>query len=158
MKTYRIALLPGDGIGVEVVGQTRRVLDAVGLRHRIAFAFVECPVGGAAIDRLGTPLPDETLSEAAGADAVILGAVGGPAWDGMATDRRPEAGLLGLRKGLCLFANLRPAVLYEELIGESALKEDVVRGVDIMVVRELTGDLYFGTPRGIEDRDGQRVG
>jgi 3-isopropylmalate dehydrogenase len=158
MKKYRIALLPGDGIGVEVVAETRKVLEAVGRRHGISFGFIECAVGGAAIERYGTPLPDETLREAAGAHAVILGAVGGPAWDGMATDKRPEAGLLGLRKGLSLFANLRPAILFEELIGESTIKEEVIRGVDIMVVRELTGDVYFGTPRGIELRDGQRVG
>jgi 3-isopropylmalate dehydrogenase len=158
MKTYRIVLLPGDGIGVEVVAETRKVLDAVGSRHRIAFDFTECPVGGAAIDRCGVPLPDETLKQAAGADAVILGAVGGPAWDGIATDKRPEAGLLGLRKGLSLFANLRPVIIFDELIEESAVKEEVIRGVDIMVVRELTGDVYFGTPRGIEERDGQRVG
>lgn len=158
MKTYRIVLLPGDGIGVEVVGEARKVLDALGSRHGIAFDFTECLVGGAAIDRFGTPLPDKTLKQAAGADAVILGAVGGPAWDGIATDKRPEAGLLGLRKGLSLFANLRPAIIFDELIGESAIKEEVIRGVDIMVVRELTGDVYFGTPRGIEHRDGQRVG
>ncbi len=158
MKKYRIALLPGDGIGVEVVAETKKVLEAVGRRHAITFDFVERAVGGTAIDRYGTPLPDETLREAAGAHAVILGAVGGPAWDGLATDKRPEAGLLGLRKGLCLFANLRPAIIFEELIGESTIKEEVIRGVDIMVVRELTGDVYFGTPRGIESRDGQRVG
>jgi 3-isopropylmalate dehydrogenase len=158
MKTYRIALLPGDGIGPEVVGETRKVLDAVGSRHRVAFDFTEYPVGGAAIDWLGMPLPDETLEKAKASDAVILGAVGGPKWDGIATDRRPEAGLLGLRKGLSLFANLRPAIIFDELIGESAIKEEIIRGVDIMVVRELTGDLYFGTPRGIEHRDGQRVG
>jgi 3-isopropylmalate dehydrogenase len=158
MKKYRIVLLPGDGIGVEVVAETRKVLEAVGRRHAIAFDFAERAVGGTAIDRHGTPLPDETLREAAGAHAVILGAVGGPAWDGLTTDKRPEAGLLGLRKGLSLFANLRPAIIFEELIGESTIKEEVIRGVDIMVVRELTGDVYFGTPRGIELRDGQRVG
>ncbi len=158
MKQYRIALLPGDGIGVEVVAEARKVLEAVGRRHAISFDFVECLVGGAAIDRFGTPLPDDTLTQARGCDAVILGAVGGPKWDTMPTDRRPEAGLLGLRKGLSLFANLRPAILFDELIGESAIKEEVIRGVDIMVVRELTGDVYFGTPRGIEERDGQRVG
>jgi 3-isopropylmalate dehydrogenase len=158
MKKYRIALLPGDGIGVEVVAETRKVLDAVGRHCAIDFEFVECLVGGAAIDRFGLPLPDETLKKALGCNAVILGAVGGPKWDVMPTDRRPEAGLLGLRKGLSLFANLRPAILFDELIGESAIKQEVIRGVDIMVVRELTGDVYFGTPRGIEQRDGQRVG
>jgi 3-isopropylmalate dehydrogenase len=158
MKTYRIVLLPGDGIGPEVVAETARVLEAIGRRYDIAFEFTERAVGGAAIDRHGTPLPDETLRDAAAADGVILGALGGPAWDDLPTDRRPEAGILGLRKGLSLYANLRPAILFEELIGESALKEDVIRGVDIMVVRELTGDVYFGTPRGIEERDGERVG
>jgi 3-isopropylmalate dehydrogenase len=158
MKQYRIALLAGDGIGVEVVAEAKKILEAVGRHHAIAFDFVECPVGGIAIDRFGTPLPDETLAHARGANAVILGAVGGPKWDKLPTDRRPEAGLLGLRKGLSLFANLRPAILFDELIGESALKPEVIRGVDIMVVRELTGDLYFGTPRGIESRGGQRVG
>jgi 3-isopropylmalate dehydrogenase len=158
MKQYRIALLPGDGIGVEVVAEARKVLEAVGRRHAIFFDFVECLVGGAAIDRFGTPLPDDTLTQVRGCDAVILGAVGGPRWDTMPTDRRPEAGLLGLRKGLSLFANLRPAILFDELIGESAIKAEVIRGVDIMVVRELTGDVYFGTPRGIEKRGGQRVG
>jgi len=158
MKQYRIALLPGDGIGVEVVDETRKVLETVGRRYSIAFDFVECPVGGTAIDRFGTPLPDGTLEEARRSDAVILGAVGGPKWDKLPTERRPEAGLLGMRRGLSLFANLRPAVIFDELIGESTIKDDVIRGVDIMVVRELTGDLYFGTPRGIELRDGQRVG
>jgi 3-isopropylmalate dehydrogenase len=158
MKTYRIVLLPGDGIGPEVVAETTKVLKAIGQRYNITFEFTEHAVGGAAIDRYGTPLPKETLAEASGADAVIMGAMGGPAWDDLPTDRRPEAGILGLRKGLGLYANLRPAILFEELIGESTLKEDVIRGVDIMVVRELTGDVYFGTPRGIERRGGERVG
>jgi 3-isopropylmalate dehydrogenase len=158
MKTYRIVLLAGDGIGPEVVAETRKVLEAVASCRPIAFDFVECPVGGAAIDRFGAPLPDETLEQSAGADGVILGAMGGPQWDSLPTDRRPEAGILGLRKGLGLFANLRPAVIFDELTAESTLKEEVVRGVDIMVVRELTGDVYFGTPRGIEVRDGRRVG
>ncbi len=158
MKRYRIALLPGDGIGPEVVAEARKVLEAVGSLFDLAFDFTECPVGGTAIDRYDTPLPGPTLKEARDSSAVILGAVGGPKWDGLPTARRPEAGLLGIRKGLGLFANLRPALLFDELAGESSIKEEVIRGIDLIVVRELTGDVYFGEPRGIVTRDGQRVG
>ena len=158
MKTYRIVLLAGDGIGPEVVAETKGVLMALGPLFDISFDFEELPMGGAAIDACGTPLPDETLREAKRSSAVILGAVGGPTWDGMPTEKRPEAGLLAIRKGLGLFANLRPAHLFDELSGESTIRERVVKGIDIMVVRELTGDLYFGEPRGIKIRDGERVG
>jgi 3-isopropylmalate dehydrogenase len=158
MKRYRIALLGGDGIGPEVVAEARKVLEAAGSVFDLAFDFIECPVGGAAIDRYDTPLPEATLKEARDSSAVILGAVGGPKWDGLPTARRPEAGLLGIRKGLGLFANLRPALLFDELAGESTIKEEVIRGIDLIVVRELTGDVYFGEPRGIETRDGQRTG
>ena len=118
----------------------------------------EARIGGAAVDADGVPLPQSTLALAKAADAVLLGAVGGPKWDVMARELRPERGLLGIRKELELFANLRPAILYPELANASTLKPDVVSGLDIMIVRELTGDIYFGHPRGIEKRDDERVG
>jgi len=143
----KIAVLPGDGIGGEIIAQAMRVLRALGL----ALETQEAPVGGTACDATGDPLPAATLALAREADAILFGAVGAPRYDALPRAKRPEQALLGLRKELGLFANLRPARVYEELAGASALKPEVVAGLDILIVRELTGDIYFGLPRGIRD-------
>ncbi len=154
----KICVLPGDGIGPEITAQAVRVLKVLNLK----FEMEEALLGGCAVDATGSPFPEATQKMALAADAVLLGAVGGPKWDGMPREQRPERGLLGIRKLLGLFANLRPAVLYPELANASTLKPEVVSGLDILILRELTGDIYFGQPRGIETRevDGvqQRVG
>ena len=153
----KIAVLAGDGIGPEIIAQAVRVLDALktdGLAIELEYSLI----GGCAVDATGEPYPAETHRLANQADAVLLGAVGGPKYDALPRHQRPERGLLAIRKELNLFANLRPAILYPELANASSLKYDVVAGLDIMIVRELTGDIYFGEPRGIETRDGQRVG
>ena len=155
----KLLILPGDGIGPEVMREVRRVIDWMDRRRRVTFALEEGLVGGAAIEALGAPCPDETLAKAQAADAVLFGSVGGPRWDSLPFDRRPELGILRLRKELGLFANLRPAVVLDPLADASSLKPDVVRGVDIMVVRETTGGVYFGEPRGVETMpDGRRRG
>lgn len=146
----RIAVLSGDGIGREIVPQAIRVLEAIGARFGHQFECLPAQVGGEAIDATGFPLPPETLALAKSADAVLLGAVGGPKWEGLEYDRRPERALLGLREQLGLFANLRPAKMYSSLVGASTLKPEVVDGIDVLVVRELTGGIYFGKPKGIE--------
>jgi 3-isopropylmalate dehydrogenase len=147
----KLAVLPGDGIGPEIVAQAVKVLEA--LRADGAKIEMEtAPIGGAGYDAAGDPLPDATLALAREADAVLLGAVGGPQYDTLDRPLRPERGLLRIRKELNLFANLRPALLYPELAGASSLKPEVVSGLDLMIVRELTGDVYFGQPRGIEVR------
>jgi 3-isopropylmalate dehydrogenase len=151
-----LVMLPGDGIGPEVVTEGRRVLEAVGARFGHAFEFHEHTVGGAAIDACGEPLPAATLAACERADAVLLGAVGGPKWDDPRSKVRPEQGLLGLRRALGLFANLRPVRVHPALTASSPLKEDRVAGVDIMFVRELTGGLYFGQPRLRETVGGRR--
>ena len=143
----RVVLLPGDGIGPEVVAEARSVLDAAAARFGLALSYDEHLIGGCAIDATGQPLPEATLAACQEADAVLLGAVGGPRWDDPQAPVRPEQGLLGLRKGLDLFANLRPVRPHPALAAASPLKEERLRGVDIMVVRELTGGIYFGTPR-----------
>jgi len=147
----KIMLLPGDGIGPEVVGQVRRVIDWLGSERAVGFDIDEGLVGGISIDSDGVPVTDETMERAEAADAVLLGAVGGPKWDGVGYDVRPEAGLLRLRKDLQLFANLRPALVFPALADASSLKREIVEGLDIMIVRELTGGIYFGEPRGIFD-------
>jgi 3-isopropylmalate dehydrogenase len=149
MKKH-IAVLAGDGIGPEIVPQALNVLQAIGQRfgHDFETSFGE--VGGHAIDSCGVPLPPETLALAKKSDAVLLGAVGGPKWEGMEYERRPERALLGLREQLGLFANLRPAKMYSALVEASTLKKEVVDGIDVLVVRELTGGIYFGKPKGIE--------
>jgi 3-isopropylmalate dehydrogenase len=152
-------ILPGDGIGPEVMAQVRRVMEWLDNRGIARFEATEGLVGGASYDAHGTPLTDETLTEAYGADAILLGAVGGPKWDHLPFEDKPERGLLRLRKDLGLFANLRPALVFDALVDASTLKPDVIRGLDIMIVRELTGGIYFGEPRGIEDLGGgQRRG
>jgi len=158
MKPYRIAVLPGDGIGPEIVREALKVLGIVAERSGVRFDLQEALVGGAAYDRFGTPLPDETMQLALASDAVLLGAVGGPKWESLDYSVRPERGLLGLRSGLGLYANLRPVVVFEDLIDASPLKPGVVRGIDLIIVRELLGDAYFGKPRGVRIEDGQRIG
>ena len=147
----KILFLAGDGIGPEVMRQVRRVIDWMDRRRGVTFDVAEGLVGGAAIDQYGVPLADATLAEALASDAVMLGAVGGPKWDTISFDKRPEAGLLALRKELGLYANLRPAQVFDALVDASTLKPEIVKGLDILIVRELTGGVYFGEPRGIED-------
>jgi 3-isopropylmalate dehydrogenase len=157
--TSKVLLLPGDGIGPEIIAEAEKVLDKVNGLYSLGLEFETGLVGGAAIDAEGVPLPEHTLAKAKAADAILLGAVGGPKWDAVETSRRPEKGLLGLRSQLGLFANLRPALLYPQLASASSLKPEVVSGLDILIVRELTGGIYFGQPRGIRNReDGQREG
>ncbi|MBL8473433.1 MAG: 3-isopropylmalate dehydrogenase [Rhodocyclaceae bacterium] len=153
----KICVLAGDGIGPEIVAEALRVLDVL-RRDGLPLETEMGLLGGCAVDAAGDPFPDATRDLARAADAILLGSVGGPKWDGLARELRPERGLLRIRKDLELFANLRPAVVYPELAGASALKPEVVAGLDILIVRELTGDIYFGQPRGIEVRDGERVG
>jgi 3-isopropylmalate dehydrogenase len=149
-----IVLLPGDGIGPEVVAEAVRVLEVVARQHGRTFEFAERLVGGCSIDRHGVALTDETLADCRASDAVLLGAVGGPKWDDPAAGVRPEQGLLALRKGLGVFANLRPVRVHPALVGASPLKPEKLAGVDILVVRELTGGLYFGLPKGREQVNG----
>jgi 3-isopropylmalate dehydrogenase len=148
-KNYRITLLPGDGIGPEIMAVAVDVLKVVAKRFDLNFDFQTALIGGAAIDETGEPLPSATLETCRNSDSVLLAAIGGYKWDSLPSDKRPEAGLLGLRAGLELFANLRPAKIIPQLIDASTLKKEVVEGVDIMVVRELTGGIYFGKPKGI---------
>ncbi|MCH8551373.1 MAG: 3-isopropylmalate dehydrogenase [Natronospirillum sp.] len=157
--TKSVLVLPGDGIGPEIIAEATRVLDSVNTRFDLGIETSEALVGGAAIDAEGSPLPADTLARAKAADAVLLGAVGGPKWDSLEMAQRPEKGLLGLRSNLNLFANLRPALLYPQLASASTLKPEVVSGLDILIVRELTGGIYFGEPRGVHTReDGVREG
>ena len=151
MATHKIALLGGDGIGQEVTPEARRVLEVVGKATGVSFEFEAALIGGAAIDAAGEPLPPSTLRLCEEADAILFGAVGGPKWDHLPQEQKPERGLLGLRKELDLFANLRPARCFPMLVDASPLKRSVVEGTDIMVIRELTGGLYFGEPRGREE-------
>jgi len=149
-----ILMLPGDGIGPEVMGEVRRVMGWMEEAGVISFELEEDLIGGCCIDTHGVPLREETIAKAKQADAVLLGAVGGPKWDNVEFDIRPEAGLLAIRKDLGLFANLRPAIVFDALADASSLKREVVSGLDILIVRELTGGIYFGEPRGVEDLPG----
>ena len=159
MSTSRIAVLAGDGIGPEIVAEAVRVLERVAALDGLQLAFEPGLVGGAAVDAHGDPLPPPTLDLIRGADAILFGAVGGPAYDKLPRAQRPEQGLLRLRKELGLFANLRPASVYPELAAASSLKPEIVAGLDVLIVRELTGDIYFGQPRGIRTLDnGEREG
>lgn len=154
-----LLLLPGDGIGPEVLAEVRRIIDRLNATAGLGLEVVERPFGGASYDQLGTPLSEETIATALAADAALMGAVGGPKWAGVARDKRPEAGLLGLRQAMGVFANLRPALCFDALADASSLKPEFVAGLDIMIVRELTGGVYFGQPRFIETlADGQRRG
>lgn len=153
----KIAILPGDGIGPEIVGEACRILD-VFRSEGMPLEWEFSPLGGAAYDQFGEPYPEATQKLARAADAVLLGAVGGPQYDELPRELRPERGLLAIRKDLNLFANLRPAILYPELANASSLKPEIVAGLDILIVRELTGDIYFGQPRGVEMRNGERFG
>ena len=150
----RIALLPGDGIGPDVVREAVRALKVVNVKLGLKLDFEEALFGGAAIDATGQPLPDETLEMCRSSDAVLLGAVGGPKWDDFSKANRPEAGLLAIRKELGLFANLRPAICFSRLAEASPLRREVVEGLDILIIRELTGGIYFGEPKGCEPKDG----
>ncbi len=150
MATKKLLVLPGDGIGPEVMREVRRVIEWLSRRRGINFDIEEDLVGGASIDARGTPLAESTIALAKEADAVLFGAVGGPTWEHLGFERRPEIAILGLRRELGLFANLRPAVVYDPLVSASSLKPEIVRGLDLMIVRESTGGIYFGEPRGVE--------
>ncbi|RUM28780.1 MAG: 3-isopropylmalate dehydrogenase [Aquifex sp.] len=156
MKKYKIAVLKGDGIGPEIIEQALRVLNKIAEIYGAQFEYREGLIGGIAIDETGTPLPDETLELCRDSDAILLGAVGGPKWDNLPTDKRPEKGLLKIRKELDLYANLRPAKVWDALVSASPLKEDVVKGTDMLVIRELTSGIYYGEPRGIFEEEGKR--
>ena len=155
----KLLMLPGDGIGTEVMAEVKRVIGWMDRRRHVSFDVSEDLMGGCAIDKFNTPLRDQTVEAALKSDAVLLGAVGGPKWDNVAFDIRPEAGLLRIRKDLGLFANLRPALVFDALADSSTLKREIVAGLDILIIRELTGDIYFGEPRGVETLpDGTRRG
>ena len=154
----KILILPGDGIGTEIVDQAVKVINSLNSNHEMGMTLVNGLIGGIAYDETGSPLPDETINTAKSCDSILLGAVGGPKWEALERDLRPERGLLGIRSELDLFSNLRPAILYPQLASASSLKTEIVSGLDLMIVRELVGGIYFGTPRGIEIRDGERFG
>ncbi len=156
--TQKIAILPGDGIGPEIVAEAVKVINFLQAEGALDVELEEAPVGGAGYDAAGDPLPEATLNLCKQADAILLGAVGGPQYESLPREKRPEKGLLGLRSELTLFSNLRPAILYPQLADASSLKPEIVAGLDIMIVRELTGGIYFGQPRGIEERNGERFG
>jgi len=148
IKTYKIALIKGDGIGPEIIDEATKVLDAVSSSFNFDFKYEEVLMGGCAYDATGDPLPQETITASLSSDAVLFGAIGGEKWDSLPREKRPESGLLRFRKELGVYANLRPAIVYDELINASSLKPEIINGVDIMVVRELIGGIYFGEPKG----------
>ncbi len=148
MKKYKITLIKGDGIGPEIIDEAVKVLDAVAACSNFQFSYDEALMGGIAYDVTGDPLPKETIIKSLACDAVLFGAIGGPKWDSLPREKRPESGLLRFRKELGVYANLRPAIVYDELINASSLKPEIIKGVDIMVVRELIGGIYFGEPKG----------
>ncbi len=154
MGRYKIAVMEGDGIGPEIVAEGIKVLDEIASRFNHKFEYIKVYVGGCAIDNFGEPLPQSEVDKILKCDALFFGSVGGPKWDNLPQDKKPEAGLLGIRKALGAFANLRPAKVFDELIDASTLKPDVIRGIDILVVRELTGGIYFGEPRGVFEDNG----
>ena len=154
----KILILPGDGIGKEIVAQAIKVINSLNDNNDMGMSLEDGLIGGAAYDDTGSPLPDETIKLAKNCDSILLGAVGGPKWESLERDLRPERGLLGIRSELDLFSNLRPAILYPQLANASSLKSEIVSGLDLMLVRELVGGIYFGKPRGVEIRDGERFG
>jgi len=156
--TKQILILPGDGIGPEIVAEAVKVLSRVKAKFNLDVEWSEALMGGCAIDAEGSPLPASTLEKAKQSDAILLGAVGGPKWDANPMKNRPEKGLLGIRSQLDLFSNLRPAILYPQLASASSLKPELVAGLDILIVRELTGGIYFGQPRGVREVNGEREG
>lgn len=159
MTNYNLQLLPGDGIGPEIINEAKKVIEWVNATSDITITTKEDHIGGSAYDQYGVPLADTTLEDCRNADAILMGSVGGPKWNDVDYDKRPEAGLLRLRKELDLFANLRPALVFDALVDASSLKAELVKGLDILIVRELTGGIYFGEPRGIEDLgNGERRG
>lgn len=156
--TQSVLALPGDGIGPEIVAEALKALDVLAESGLVDVAVDYADIGGAGYDNAGSPLPQETLEKAQAADAILLGAVGGPKWDGLDRPLRPERGILSLRRELGVFANLRPAMMFPQLVEASTLKADVVSGLDLMIVRELTGGIYFGEPRGIRDKGNEKEG
>lgn len=156
--SHKLLVLPGDGIGPEIVAEAVKVLEAAQAAFDLKVEVKEALVGGAAYDAEGDPLPETTLAQAREADAILFGSIGGPKWEAIERDKRPERGLLRLRSSLELFANLRPAMLFPQLADASSLKPEIVAGLDILIVRELTGGIYFGQPRGIREENGERVG
>lgn len=158
MKPYKILTIDGDGIGPEIMAATRPILESVLKNSQIPYELTAAKLGGQAIDEFGEPYPQDTQMKAKEADGILFGAIGGPKWDSLPRHLRPETGLLKIREDLRLFANLRPALIYPELVGASSLKSDLVSNLDMLIVRELTGGIYFGQPRGVEQRDGESVG
>lgn len=154
----KILILPGDGIGIEIMAQAVKVIDSLNRNHAMEMTLVNGLLGGAAYDETGSPFPDETIRIAKECDSILLGAVGGPKWESLERSLRPERGLLGIRSELELFSNLRPAILYPQLASASSLKNEIVSGLDLMIVRELVGGIYFGEPRGVEIKNGERFG
>ena len=154
----KILILPGDGIGIEIVAQALKVIDSLNRNHSMGMTLVNGLLGGAAYDETGSPFPDETIRIAKECNSILLGAVGGPKWESLERSLRPERGLLGIRSELELFSNLRPAILYPQLASASSLKKEIVSGLDLMIVRELVGGIYFGQPRGVEIKNGERFG
>ena len=151
MDKKKILILPGDGVGPEAVNEVKKIIDFFNKEKILDIETEEDLVGGESIDANNQPVSDETIAKAKKSDAVLLGAVGGPKWDNLPFDQRPEQGLLRLRSDLKLFANLRPAISFDPLVHASSLKSEIIKGLDILIVRELTGGVYFGEPRGIED-------
>ena len=154
----KITLLSGDGIGPEISKEAEKLLNIISKEFNYPIQIIKKDFGGIAIDKTGSPLPEDTLETCKKSDAVLLAAIGGPKYDNLPRDTRPETGLLGLRKGLKTFANLRPAIVFKSLIDSSTIKKEVIEGTDLIVIRELTGGIYFGKPKGIETRDGEKVG
>ncbi len=158
MRNLKVLLLPGDGIGQEVTASAGRILEKVASMENCKIELLQGQIGGAAIDAMGDPLPKQTLDLAKECDAILLGGVGGPKWDDLPTEKKPEKGLLRIRQELDLFANLRPALLFPSLVSASSLKPELVENLDILILRELTGGIYFGEPRGVELRNNERTG
>jgi 3-isopropylmalate dehydrogenase len=157
-KIKKVLLLPGDGIGPEVTAQSKNILELISDKTSTKIEFIYSEIGGCAIDLCDNPFPKKTSDAVDLSDAVLLGAIGGYKWDSLPSEKKPEKGLLGLREYMGVYTNLRPAYIFDALIASSSLKEELVKGMDILIVRELTGGIYFGKPRGIEERDGEKVG